>query len=108
MPGKITDIVISLLFGMIGGIGIYWYLADIRTEPTAIVTVDIRRLIDTEKNRVLLSDNAEDRLKKFSNSLHEAIDRIGDNRIVIIKDAVISGATDITDEVKKNMQEYRP
>lgn len=107
MSEKISDILLSVLLGMLGGISAYWYLADKQPEPVSIVTVDIRKIIDTEKEKLFHaenSNNAEENLKRFSNSLHEAIAKAGNGRIVIVKDAIISGTRDITDEVRNQIR----
>ena len=105
MSWKIGDVLLGLLLGLIGGMSGYWYLAENQPKPVTIVTVDIRKIIDGEKEKLMSSGNAEEGIKKFSGSLNEAIEKSANGRIAIIKDAVITGAPDITDEVRKHMQE---
>ena len=112
----IICIVVSIICGGLSGLLAawqYWDLGPGRHEQE-IVTVDIGDIVSAKK-RVIIEKykgkedtepakaEMEKEITEFFKRLNAAVAARGGDRIVLAKDAVLSGGKDITEEVEKEM-----
>lgn len=66
-----------------------------------VVVFDLASYLDKQKTEFLAGRSDEEKLRKEFDLVKERIDALGEKRIVLSKDMVLSGGKDISDEISK-------
>lgn len=94
---KITTLSMAVSI-LVAACTVYLYDAYVAQK---VVVFDLSSYLDRQKNEFLAGRADEEKLRKEFAMVKEWIDAIGENRIVLSKDMVLSGGKDITDEISR-------
>lgn len=112
----VSPFIMGLIGGTIAYVVLFLAQTFILDNPTRVLTVDIRKLVEMKRDEILTrykgsytSENAkiaETELLEFNNLIDDGLKKIGGGRVVFIKDVVLVNSIDKTDEllsyIKKN------
>lgn len=76
------------------------YLYDVYYAQKVVV-FDLASYLDMQKSEFLAGKTDEEKLQKEFALVKERIDALGEKRIVLSKDMVLSGGKDISDEISQ-------
>lgn len=103
MSEKIKILALSMSISVMVSIGtIYLYDAYYAQK---VAVFDLASYLDKQKTEFLSGRTDEEKLRKGFALIKERIDALGDNRIVLSKDMVLSGGKDIFDEITSSSEE---
>ncbi|CAG0942712.1 hypothetical protein BROC_01970 [Candidatus Brocadiaceae bacterium] len=94
---KITALSIAVSFLVSVGV-VYMYDAYFVQK---VVVFDVASYLDKQKTEFLAGKTDEEKLRKEFAWIKERIDALGEKRIVLSKDMVLSGGKDISDEISQ-------
>lgn len=96
---KVKTIVLSMALSILFSAGaIYLYDAYYAQK---VVVFDLASYLDKQKTEFLSGRTDEEKLRKEFVWIKERIDALGEKRIVLSKDMVLSGGKDISDEISQ-------
>lgn len=97
--GKIATMMFYAASNILISIGtIYLYDAYYAQK---VVFFDLASYVEKQKAEFLVGRTNEEKLRDEFAKAKEMIDALGENRIVLSKDMVLSGGKDITDEISR-------
>jgi len=100
----LIPLLLQMLSGILGAIIVQ--IALVHSNPQ-IVTVDITSIVKSFENELLQQKLSQtdmtEKVTRFSNAMNSTITEFGNDnhKILVIKDAVISGGKDETDSIKQ-------
>lgn len=96
---KIKTIALSAATSILVSVGtIYLYDAYYAQK---VVVFDLAAYLENQKMKFLAGRTDEEKLRKEFDQVRERIDGLGEKRIVLSKDVVLSGGKDISDEISQ-------
>lgn len=96
---KIKMLALSAIVNVIVSAGTV-YLYDVYYAQKVVV-FDLSSYLDKQKTEFLAGRTDEEKLRKEFVLIRERIDALGEKRIVLSKDVVLSGGRDISDEISR-------
>ena len=96
---KIKILALSMGLSILVTVGIV-YLYDVYYAQKVVV-FDLASYLENQKTEFLAGRTDEEKLRKEFAGINERLDALGEKRIVLSKDMVLSGGKDISDEISK-------
>lgn len=96
---KIKTIALSAAVSVLVSVGAV-YLYD-TYYAQKLVVFDLASYLDKQKTEFLSGRMDEEKLRKEFSGIKERLDALGEKRIVLSKDMVLSGGKDISDEISQ-------
>lgn len=96
---KIKILALSMGLSILASFGTL-YLYDAYYSQKVVV-FDLASYLDKQKTEFLAGRSDEEKLRKEFDLVKERIDALGEKRVVLSKDMVLSGGKDISDEISK-------